>query len=85
MTAFTSLPTSLKWASSVLAIAIVVRISAVIVAVSQAESVASLGVIRTYVFWAAVCVPVAALMDQVLRSIADYEVIRNARQRVRQD
>lgn len=38
--------------------------------------------IRTYVFWALVCVPVAYLADLVLRTAMDYRVVRLAVARV---
>ena len=40
-------------------------------------------VLRTYIFWAAVCMPVAHLGDIVLRTVLEYRVVRLAVARVR--
>lgn len=40
-------------------------------------------VVMNFSFWALVCIPVALLADQLLRTIADYRLVRMARAKVR--
>lgn len=40
-------------------------------------------VLRTYAFWAAVCIPVAYLGDIVVRTVLEYRIVRMAVARVR--
>lgn len=67
------------FAATALALALIVRIASVI----QSGAVEPLVAMRTYLFWAIVCVPVALLGDLLLRTIWNYEVSQLARRSIR--
>lgn len=48
----------------------------------QSGAVEPLVALRTYLFWAMVCVPVALLGELLLRTVANYKVSQLARQRI---
>jgi uncharacterized membrane protein YjfL (UPF0719 family) len=73
---------ALSTATSVAAIALAAALLARIVVVLQSGAVEPLVAMRTYVFWAVVCVPVALLADLLLRTIWEYEISQLARQRI---
>lgn len=69
----------IRFAATTLALALIVRI----VSVMQSGAVEPLVAMRTYLFWAIVCVPVALLGDLLLRTIWNYEVSQLTRSRIR--
>lgn len=73
-----SLTSSTRFAATAVALALIARITIVM----RSGAVEPLLAMRTYVFWAAVCVPVALLGDLLLRTIWSYRVSQLVRQRV---
>lgn len=65
-------------AATTLAIALSVRI----ITVMQSGAVEPLIAMRTYLFWALVCVPVALLADLLIRTIWNYQISQLARERI---
>lgn len=76
---FSRPPASISFVVTALAVSLIVRM----VSVMQSGAVEPLIAMRTYLFWAAVCAPVALLGDLLLRTIANYKISQLARQRIR--
>lgn len=78
MSRLQQIPTWITMLLMAVALVLAVRITAAVNA-----DVAGDVVLRTYVFWAAVCIPVAYLGDMVVRSVREYRIVRLAVARVR--
>ncbi len=70
-----------QWLSTLLIAVVVVLAVRITMAVNAGLDGAT--VLRTYVFWAAVCASVAYLADMVVRSVLDYRLVRVVVNRVR--